>query len=256
MDRLIYTAMTGASHILERQSALSSNLANVNTTAYKGGINAFKAIPLNGEGAQTRTFVTNSTVGYDFTPGALQRTGRSLDVGLNGKGWIAVLLPDGSEAYTRDGNLQVSANGILQTHSGYPVIDDTGQPGPPGQIAIPADSQVTVGSDGTISTVPTGVTSSAPSQVTTVGRLKLVNPPESQLVRGQDGLFRTQSGKPAPPDSNVTVTPNSLEGSNVNAIGAMVDMISIARQFEMQMQMLKTAADDSQQASQLLNITG
>lgn len=256
MDHLIYTAMTGASHILERQSSLSSNLANANTTGYKSGISAFRAIPLSGQGQQTRTFVMNATVGYDFTPGTLQRTGRSLDVGLGGKGWIAVMLPDGSEAYTRDGNLQVSKNGILQTNSGFPVIDDTGQPGPPGQIAIPDDSEVTIAADGTISTVPTGVSGSTFSQVTTVGRLKLVNPPENQLVRGTDGLFRIQSSKPASPDSNVTVTAGSLEGSNVNAIGAMVDMISIARQFEMQMQMLKTASDDAQQASQLLNITG
>ncbi len=256
MDHLIYTAMTGASHILERQDALSSNLANVNTTGYKSTINAFRAIPLNGGGQQTRTFVMNAAVGYNFTPAPLQRTGRSLDVGISGKGWIAVMLPDGSEAYTRNGNLQVSSNGILQTNTGYPVIDDTGQPGPPGQIAIPDDSEITIGTDGTISTVPTGVSASAPYQVTTVGRLKLVNPPDSQLVRGADGLFRTQNGRPAAPDSAVTVTSGSLEGSNVSAIGAMVDMISIAQQFQMQMQMLKTAADDAQQASQLLSITG
>ena len=253
MDRLIYTAMTGASHVMERQASLSSNLANTSTTGYRSTINAFRAIPLNGEGLPTRTFVVNSTTGYDFTPAPLERTGRTLDVGLNGKGWIAVLLPDGKEGYTRDGNLQVSPNGILQTRSGYPVIDDTGQAGPPGQISIPPDSEITVAADGTLSAVPTGAT---PSQVTTVGRLKLVNPPEGQLARGQDGLFRTQNGKPVAADANVTVTPGSLEGSNVSAVGAMVDMISIARQFEMQMQMLKTASDDAQQASQLLHITG
>ncbi len=253
MDRLIYTAMTGASHIMERQASLSSNLANTSTTGYRSTIDAFRAVPLVGEGLPTRTFVVNSTVGYDYTPAPVQHTGRQLDVGLNGKGWIAVLLPDGSEGYTRDGNLQVSLNGILQTRAGNPVIDDTGQPGPPGQITIPPDSEITVSADGTLSTVPSG---GLPSQVTTVGRLKLVNPPESQLVRGQDGLFRTQGGKPAAPDANVTITPGSLESSNVSAIGAMVDMISISRQFEMHMQMLKTASDDAQQASQLLSITG
>ncbi len=253
MDHLIYTAMTGASHILDRQASLSSNLANANTTGYRSTINAFSAIPINGEGAPTRTFVTNSTIGYDFTPATLQQTGRSLDVGLGGKGWITVMLPDGSEAYTRNGNLQVSNNGILQTNSGYPLVDDTGQGGPATQISIPPDSVISIAPDGTISTVPTGAT---PSQVTIVGRLKLVNPPESQLTRGQDGLFRTRTGRPVASDASVTITPGSLEGSNVSTIGAMVDMISIARQFEMQMQMLKTASDDAQQASQLLSITG
>ena len=253
MDRLIYTAMTGASHIMERQASLSSNLANTSTTGYRSSIDAFRAVPLTGEGMPTRTFVVNATAGYDFTPAPLQRTGRTLDVGLGGKGWIAVLLPNGKEGYTRDGNLQVSTNGILQTRSGYPVIDDTGQPGPPGQITIPPDSEITISADDTLSTVPSGAT---PSQVTTVGRLKLVNPPEKQLVRGQDGLFHTQDNKPVAADASVTVTPGSLEGSNVSAIGAMVDMISISRQFEMHMQMLKTASDDAQQASQLLSITG
>ncbi len=253
MDRLIYTAMTGASHIMDRQASLSSNLANTSTTGYRSSIDAFRAVPLVGEGLPTRAFVVNSAIGYDFTPAPVQNTGRSLDVGINGKGWIAVQLPNGNEAYTRDGNLQVSLNGILETHSGFPVIDDTGQPGPPGQITIPPDSEVTISADGTLSTVPSGTT---PSQVTTVGRLKLVNPPESQLVRGQDGLFHIQNGKPVAADANVTITPASLEGSNVSVIGAMVDMISISRQFEMHMQMLKTASDDAQQASQLLSITG
>jgi flagellar basal-body rod protein FlgF len=253
MDRLIYTAMTGASHVMERQASLSSNLANTSTTGYRSTVNAFRAVPLVGEGLPTRTFVVNSTTGYDFTPAPLQRTGRTLDVGLNGKGWIAVLLPDGKEGYTRDGNLQVSQNGILQTRSGYPVIDDTGQVRSLGQISIPPDSEITIAADGTLSTVPSGAT---PSQVTTIGRLKLVNPPENQLVRGADGLFRTQNGNPVAADANVTITPGSVEGSNVSAVGAMVDMISIARQFEMQMQMLKTASDDAQQASQLLHITG
>ncbi len=253
MDRLIYTAMTGASHVMERQASLSSNLANTSTTGYRSTVNAFRAVPLVGEGLPTGAFVVPSTTGYDFTPAPLQRTGRTLDVGLNGKGWIAVLLPDGKEGYTRDGNLQVSQNGILQTRSGYPVIDDTGQVRSLGQISIPPDSEITIAADGTLSTVPSGAT---PSQVTTIGRLKLVNPPENQLVRGADGLFRTQNGNPVAADANVTITPGSVEGSNVSAVGAMVDMISIARQFEMQMQMLKTASDDAQQASQLLHITG
>ncbi len=252
MDRLIYTAMTGASHILQRQSAIASNLSNVNTTGYRSTMNSFRAVPIVGEGQPTRTFVVNYQTGYDFTPAPQQQTGRTLDVALNGKGWITVALPDGSEAYTRDGNLQVSPNGILMTNSGYPVVDDTGQPGPPGQISIPPDTEITVGADGTISTVPS---QTPPITATVAGKLKLVNPPEKQLVRGEDGLFRTQDGKPVNPDPTLTVNAGSLEGSNVNAIGTMVDMISISRQFDMQMQMLKNQTSNEQQATQLLQIT-
>lgn len=249
MDRLIYTAMTGASHIMERQATIANNLANNNTTGYRGAIDSFRAIALNGPGLPTRTFVVNGLSGYDFTPGTLAATGRNLDVSVQGKGWIAVLLPDGTEAYTRNGGLQVTPDGVLVTNNGNPVIDDNGELLSRGQIVIPPDSQVSVGSDGTISTVPNAP---PPSQVTLVGKLRLVDPPEDQLIRGEDGLFRTRDRKPVPPSTTVTVTAGSLEGSNVNAISAMVDMISISKQFEMHMQMLQTAQSNDQQATQIL----
>ncbi len=249
MDRLIYTAMSGASHILERQATLANNLANNNTSGYRSAIDSFRAIPLNGQGLPTRTFVVNGLSGYDFTPATLTETGRNLDVGIQGKGWIAILMPDGSEAYTRDGNLHVSPDGVLVTNAGNPVIDDTGDLVSQNQIVIPADTQVTIGSDGTISTVPDAP---PPATTTVVGKLRLVDPPEASLIRGDDGLFRTRDKKPVPPSSTVTVTPGSLESSNVNAISAMVDMISISKQFEMHMQMLQTAQSNDQQATQIL----
>lgn len=247
MDKLIYTAMTGASHALSRQAVISQNMSNINTPGYRGTIDSFRAVPVNGQGLPTRTFVVDSTTGYDFTPADLQQTGRQLDVAVNGKGWLAVQMPDGSEAYTRDGSLQISPEGVLQTRSGLPVKGDGGQ------IAIPPDTEVSIGGDGTISTVPTGP---IPSQVVTVGRLKLVNPPEKQLVRGDDGMFRLKSGAAAVADPNVQVASGSLEGSNVSMVDAMVDMISVARQFEMQMKVLKTASDDAQHAGQILNVAG
>ena len=241
MDKLIYTAMTGAMHVLTRQAVISDNLSNVNTPGYRSTMSTFKAVPLNGEGLPTRTFVVDAVTGYDFTPSDLQPTGRPYDVAINGKGWLAVQLPNGKEAYTRDGSLQVSSNGILETRSGLPVLSDSGP------IAIPPDTDVSIGSDGTISTVPSGQT---PSQVSTVSRLKLVNPPEKQLVRGDDGLFRLKSGQPAASDPNVTVVQGSIEGSNVNMVSSMIDMISMARQFDMQMNVLKTASEDAQQDTQ------
>lgn len=247
MDKLIYTAMTGASHALSRQAVISQNMSNINTPGYRSTIDSYRAVPLNGEGLPTRTFVVDSTTGYDFSPGDMQPTGRPLDLAINGKGWFAVQTPDGREAYTRDGSLQISPEGVLQTRSGLPVLGDGGQ------IAVPPDTEISIGADGTISTVPSGPT---PAQVVTVGRLKLVNPPERQMVRGDDGMFRLRSGAPAAVDSNVQVAGGTLEGSNVSMVESMVDMISLARQFEMQMRMLKTASDDAQQASKLFNITG
>ncbi|RFC39665.1 MAG: flagellar basal-body rod protein FlgF [Candidatus Nitrotoga sp. CP45] len=245
MDRLIYTAMSGASHILQQQASVGQNLSNVNTPGYRAAVNAFRAVPLVGEGLPTRAFVVDSTAGADFTPGVMQPTGRNLDMAVQGGGWIAIQMENGSEAYTRNGSFQVSPEGILQTRAGLNVAGDAGL------ITIPPNTEVTVGKDGTISTVPTGL---PPNQVVLVGRIKLVNPAEEQMVRGDDGMFRTKDGKPAAADIAVKVAPGNLESSNVNTVEAMVSMISLARQFDMQMKMLQSADNNARQASQLLNM--
>lgn len=247
MDRLIYTAMTGASHVLQQQAAVSENLANANTPGFRATLNTFRAVPVVGEGLPTRIFVVDSTAGSDFTPAAFQPTGRNLDMAVNGAGWIAVQGPDGKEAYTRNGSLQVTPNGVLQTRTGLNVMGDAGP------ITIPPDTEVTFAKDGTISTVPSygQVTS-----VAVVGRLKLVNPTPQNLERGGDGLFRLKDGTTAAADANVEVVPGNLEGSNVNTVEAMVTMISLARKFDMQMKMLQSADNNARQASQIMNIAG
>lgn len=246
MDRLIYTAMTGASHVLQQQAAVSENLANASTPGFRATLNTFRAVPLEGEGLPTRTFVVDSTAGSDFTPAAFQPTGRDLDVAVNGPGWIAVQGPDGKEAYTRNGSFQVTPNGVLQTRTGLNVLGDGGP------ITIPPDTQVTFAKDGTISTVPT---TDQVTSVVVVDRLKLVNPPPEQLERGGDGLFRLKNGAPAVADVDVGVVPGTLEGSNVNTVEAIVAMISLARKFDMQMKMLQSADNNARQASQIMNIS-
>jgi flagellar basal-body rod protein FlgF len=246
MDRLIYTAATGAKHILEQQATTSNNLANLSTTGFRAQLDTFRAVPVVSEGLPTRAFVVDNTVGADFTAGPLQVTGRDLDVALKGKGWIAVQMQDGTEAYTRNGSLQVSPNGILQTANGQTVM---GEGGP---IAIPPNTTVSVGKDGSISSL---TTDTVPATSTVVGRLKLVNPDEKQLVRGDDGLFRMQDGSTAQADPAVTVTSGALEGSNVSAVDSMVNMISLARSLETQMSLLKNAENNAAKATQILALT-
>jgi len=247
MDRLIYTAMTGASHILNQQATVSNNLANVNTPGFRASIDAFRSVPLQGEGLPTRIFVVDATVGTDFSQGPLQQTGRALDVAVEGKGWIAVQDANGNEAYTRNGSLQMSPNGVLQTRTGLTVMGDAGP------LTIPPDTQVTIAGDGTLSTVPT---TNQKNGVIVVGRIKLTNPPEAQLVRGEDGLFRTRDGVPAPADANVRLVGGSLEGSNVNTVEAMVNMITLARQFDTHMKLLQSADDNAKRASTVLTVNG
>lgn len=246
MDRLIYTAMTGAKHILEKQANTSHNLANATTTGFRAQLDSFRAVPVISEGLPTRAFVVDSTVGADFSAGPLQQTGRDLDVAVQGKGWLALQLDDGSEAYTRNGSLKLSENGVLQTHDGVNVMGDGGP------ISIPPDVSVTIAKDGTVSSIATGT---KPGASTVLGRIKLVNPPEENITRGDDGLFRLRDGNPADADGGVTVAGGALEGSNVNVVDAMVNMISLARQFDMHMNLLKNAESNATKASQLLALS-
>jgi flagellar basal-body rod protein FlgF len=235
MDRLIYVAMTGAREITRQQAAVSHNLANISTVGFKAELNVFRALPVVGEGARTRAFVLETTPGTDFTAGAIQHTGRSLDVAVHGSGWIAVQDASGQEAYTRMGDLQTSPNGVLQTGGGLDVIGDGGQ------IAVPPDREVLIGKDGTVSAVPTRGNRNA---VEVVGRIKLANPLEADLVRGDDGLFRLRAGGVAPADANVALATGAIESSNVNPAEALVSMISLSRQFETQMRLLRTAEEN------------
>ncbi|MFA7269813.1 MAG: flagellar basal body rod protein FlgF [Sterolibacterium sp.] len=251
MDRLIYTAMTGASQTLGRQAAVAHNLANATSTGYRAEEHRLRAVQvISGAGnpaatppLPTQAFVIDASTHADFTPGPLQMTARPLDVAVQGQGWLALALPDGSEAYTRNGSLELNVNGVLQTRNGIPVQGDGGA------ISVPPDQKVSIANDGTVSVVPeTG----AQNTVNAIGRIKLVNPPESDLVRGADGLFRLRSGAAAEIDPKVVVTSGYLEGSNVNPVEQMVNMISLARQFEMQMKALTTADTNDRAATQVL----
>lgn len=242
MDRLIYTAMTGAKGAMDQQAAVAHNLANVNSTGFRAELHKLRAVEVQTEALRTRAFTVDASIANDFTEGPLQFTGRPYDVALAGKGWLAVQMPDGTEAYTRNGSLEVSANGVLQTRDGRPVLGDGGP------ITLPPDNEITIGADGSVS-------ASQPDQpgvVNVVAQLKLVNPPEAGLVRGDDGLFRVQGGAPAPADPNVRVAGGYLEGSNVNVVDQMVQMISLGRQFEMQTRMLSTAEQNDRAAAQVL----
>jgi len=244
MDRLIYTAGSGAKHILDRQATTANNLANVTTTGFRAQIDSFRAVPVVAEGTlPTRAFVVNSTVGSDFSSGPLQATGRDLDVALKGKGFIAVQMPDGTEAYTRNGALQMNENGLLTTTQGFSIA---GEGGP---ITVPPEVSVAIGGDGTISTIATTTKPGAP---TVLGRIKLVNPAEQDMVRGDDGLFRLKDGKAADADPTVAVAGGALEGSNVSPIDSMVTMISLARSFDLQMSLMKNAENNAAKATQIL----
>ncbi len=240
MDRLIYLAMAGAKATLQRQDSLANNLANVSTNGFRAEMQAFRAVPVRGDGATTRAYVLESSIGYDSRSGPTTATNRSLDVAMQGNAWLAVQGLDGTEAYTRAGSLQVGNEGQLVTPGGRPVLGDGGP------ITIPANAAVEIAADGSITT---RVGNARPQQA---GRLKLVTP-EAPLQRGADGMFRSADGAELPTDPTARVQSGALEGSNVSAVETMVTMISAARQFEQQMKALQQAEQRDQGAAKLLS---
>jgi flagellar basal-body rod protein FlgF len=248
MDRLIYTAMTGASQTMGRLGSVAHNLANITSTGYRAEEHRLRAVPVQSTAVppplSTRAFVVDASTSTDYTPGPMQYTGRTLDVAVQGPGWIGLAMPDGGEAYTRNGSLELSVNGVLQTRDGIPVQGDGGS------ISVPPDVKISIGRDGTVSVIPE---SGAQNTVNVIGRIKLANPDEVDLVRGADGLFRTRGGDPAPTDEKVQLASGYLEGSNVNPVEQMVTMISLGRQFEMQIKLLQTASQDDQSATQVIS---
>jgi len=244
MDRMIYLSMSGAKAAMSRQDVLAHNLANASTTGFREELAAFRAVPVRGDGASTRVYSLETTVGYKSEAGAVQPTGRNLDVAMKGNSWLSVQGLDGTEAYTRAGSLQVNAEGLLVTHNGLQVLGDGGP------ITAPANAELQIAPDGTVSaTVPGGKPQS-------VGKLKLVTPEvDNQLSRGVDGLFRAGNGD-LTADPTARLQDGALEGSNVSPVETMVAMISAARQFEHQMKLIQTSERQEQTAQKLLSSNG
>ncbi|GMQ97458.1 MAG: flagellar basal-body rod protein FlgF [Gammaproteobacteria bacterium] len=247
MDRMIFLAMNGARQLELAQAVNTQNLANVSTTGFRADLASVRALEIKGEGLPTRIYAVTEGETVDFSHGSILTTGRELDIAVSGDGWIAVQGRDGTEAYTRAGDFRVSASGQLETGVGHPVL------GNDGPISVPPAETVTIGADGTVSVRPLGQTAST---LTVVDRIKLVNPPKEDLTKGADGLIRLRGepGAVADADIAVRVVSGSLESSNVNAIEAMVNMITLSRQFEMQIKGMKTAEEVDQAAVQLMRI--
>ena len=243
MDRLVYVAMSGAKEALRAQAANNHNLANANTNGFKADLSAFQTQSVSGAGFASRAYATNDSAGWDASSGSLDATGRDLDVAIKGPGWIAVQASDGTEAYTRMGDLRIDPDGNLLTATGNNVLGDNGP------ITVPAFTSIHIGGDGSISVVPRGQTAAT---ISTIGRIKLVNPPAGEMIRGSDGLFRTTSGTEVDADAGVHLISGTLESSNVNIAETMANMIELARSYELQVKAMKTAEETASESTKLL----
>jgi len=235
--------MTGAKQIMQAQAVNNHNIANSSTTGYRADGVAFTSEPIYGPGYATRVNAVAGDAGTDFSSGVMMSTSRPLDVAVNGKGFIAVRGADGTEAYTRAGDLQVTALGAVITSTGFPVLSESGP------LTVPPSTQVTIGTDGTVSVVPLGLSAAAQSQV---DRIKLVNPSTKDLQKGSDGLLRLKSGAKAKTDETVTITSGELESSNVNAAQSLVNMIELQRLYELQIKSISSTDQNEQSAQRMM----
>ncbi|EKT58560.1 flagellar basal body rod protein FlgF [Providencia sneebia] len=251
MDHVIYTAMGGAQQVLESHAIAAHNIANISSTGFKAQFSAMRAVPVHGDTKQTRTLVIASTPGADISRGSFKYTGSPLDVVLNDNHFLSVELQDGREAYTQNGNIQISPEGELRIGK-YRLIGDSGV------ITVPPDSNISITADGAV------MTSSANDPNGTFGvidQVKVVEAKPHDLSRGEEGLFHLSDharkiyGNQLPPSDKVILTAGMVEGSNVNPAEAMVSMITLTRQFEMQMKVISCADENAQRANQLLTVS-
>ncbi|MGA4529977.1 flagellar basal body rod protein FlgF [Ectopseudomonas chengduensis] len=246
MDKMLYVAMTGAQNNTLGLRAHANNLANVSTSGFRRDFEQARSMPLFGETFPARVYAMSERPATDFRAGSLQETGRDLDVAIGGKGWIAVQAPDGSEAYVRTASLNIDALGVLRTGNGLPVMGNAGP------IAVPPEQKVEIGQDGTISIRALGEN---PNVLAEVDRIKLVNPDPKSMEKGTDGLIRVKGQPEIEADATVQVTSGFLEASNVNAVEEMTAILSLSRQFELSVKMMRTAEDNSSAMARVLQIS-
>lgn len=251
MDRALYTAMTGAKNNMLAQTNHANNLANANTQGFRADFAQARSMAIyDGPGLPSRVFSMVESPATDFRPGALQETGRDLDIAINGEGFFAVQAPDGTEAYSRNGTLNIDVNGILRNGKGLPVV------GNGGLIAIPPAEKITIALDGTISAVLVG---QGVEQPVVVDQIKMVTVDSRELEKFEDGLIRLRDGgkdgETIPTDPNMQLVSGFLETSNVNTVDEFTNMLSLSRQYEMQIKMITTVKENSESSAQLLRMS-
>jgi len=245
IDRIAYTAMTGAKHTMGQLANTSHNMANVHTPGFREIVTAFRAVPVEGEQADSRAFVVDSSPTAMFNPGPIESTDNPFDFAISGDGFFAIRRPDGSEAYTRNGRFFRDENGVLKIGRDISVV------GEGGEITIPANAEVEVGRNGLV-----WVRQNGEQRMNQIAQIKLVNPSTRELTRADDGFFELPKDQPpAPLDPSVRVVQGSYETSNVSAAGAMVQMINQTRMFELNMRVIQTAEQNARQANIIMTLS-
>jgi flagellar basal-body rod protein FlgG len=249
-ERALWVAKTGLDAQQTRMAVIANNLANVNTTGFKKDRAMFDDLmyqnirQVGGQTTQNTQSPTGTSLGTGVrtvstekvhTQGNVQQTGNSLDVAINGRGFLQILMPNGDTNYTRDGSLKLDSTGQLVTSSGLTLNPS---------ITVPQDAlSVTIGTDGTVSALLPG--SSTPQQLGQIETANFINPTGLEAVG--DNLYR-ESAASGPPIVGTpgqaefgSLNQGSLETSNVNVVEELVNMIEAQRAYEMNSKAISTA---------------
>jgi flagellar basal-body rod protein FlgF len=247
MDRLVYTALSGLKGQMDAQATIANNIANASTIGFRADRVNFERLMIKGDGHNSRLPSAETVVDMDRRAGTVVQTGRDLDIAITGDNWLGVQAADGSEAYTRRGDLRIAPSGVLETGDGFPVM------GSGGPITVPPYDKIMVAEDGTISIVPPGADPAAPPQV--IDQLKLVSDQGSKTVKGLDNLLHVRGGGALPADMEARVQTGSLEQSNVNLTQSLVDMIENQRSYEVQANLLREAKNMDESSASLMRVS-
>ncbi|MGD9663960.1 MAG: flagellar basal body rod protein FlgF [Novosphingobium sp.] len=246
MDRLIYTAVSSMNASMVRQRMLASNLANAQTIGFRAELLQASPVTVDGPALEVRAMNRSEVRTASLKEGAINQTGRALDIAMHGKVMLAVQAMDGTEAYTRRGDLSVSATGVVQNGDGLPVI---GEGGP---VTVPLGTHVSIAPDGAVMLTDPATPDQPPVQVE---RLKLASFAGSQIEKGLDGLFRVREGGVLPSDADARVTPGALEQSNVSSTQVLVDMIEAQRLFDIRTKLISTARELDEGGARLMRLS-
>lgn len=240
MEKLIYTAVSGAELNNTALRVAANNLANVSTAGFKADMEQAQSMMVQGDGYRTRYLAQLTPVTTDLSAGPVMDTGRNLDIALSAGGYLEVMDDNGNPAYTRAGNLLVDADGVV-------TVNGRRLQGDGGDIQLPEFGELEIGSGGIINITPIGGGAIAED-----ARIKLVSA-DGNLVKGPDGLLRSQDLQPLAVDETIKVRSGALEGSNVNAVAEMIKTMNISRQFEMNVKMMKSADELATSGNKLIS---
>ncbi|MDE1917759.1 MAG: flagellar basal body rod protein FlgF [Sphingomonadales bacterium] len=243
MDKLIYTAMSGMTDSMTRQRVIAANMANAQTIGFRAEMLYSTPVTLKGPALEARAMSSGEVKGADMRQGNVNATGNVLDIAMQGSDMMAVQAADGSEVYTRRGDLSVSATGVLSNGDGRPVI------GNGGPITVPPDGVIKIGPDGS---VLSGDPSNPNQPPTLVDKIKIASTDGMTIEKGLDGFFRVAGGGILPTNDDAKVTVGALEESNVSPSEVMVQMVQAQRLFDIRTKLLSTAKDIDQSGTSLL----